>query len=78
MLSSFGKLEKVLCCLLDADKLINGLTFDIDTQEIEPNRYGEVIAVTYEKRYLHKKADNTKLKSEMTKRNLDLMPFFDY
>ena len=58
------------------DKLINGLTFNIDTQEIEPNRYGEVIAVTYEKRYLHKKADNTKLKSEMTKRNLDLMPFF--
>ena len=51
------------------------ILLNIDTQEIETNRYCEVIAVTYEKRYLHKKADNTKLKSEMTKRNLDLMPF---
>ena len=35
-----------------------------------------MIAVTYAKLYLHKKADNTKLNSEETERNLDLMPFY--
>lgn len=66
--------------LLDADKLCSGLNFKKDKKEIEMDiwlRTARIIAVLYARLYLHKKkADNTKLNWEVTKRNLDLIPFY--